>query len=146
MKENKQQNHITNQPPKTSNAVLAEQGTNYTEALFESIRHVNEYGQEFWYARELQVALQYKEWRNFKKTIDRAIAACNNSQNNVLDHFVEVNKTINMPNNAEKIVEEYELSRYACYLIVQNGDPRKQVIALGLPYFKITAIWVSMVA
>lgn len=109
----------------------------YTESLFESIRHVNEYGQEFWYARELQVALEYKEWRNFKKVIEKAFVACENSENNTSEHFVEVNKTIPMPKNAEKVIEEYELSRYACYLIVQNADPRKKVVAVGQTYFAV---------
>lgn len=120
-----------------SKALTEEEETNYTESLFESIRHVNEYGQEFWYAREMQMALEYKEWRNFKKVIDKAIIACNNSDNSADDHFVEVNKTIKMPKNAEKLIEDYELSRYACYLIVQNSDPRKKVIALGQSYFAV---------
>ena len=79
-----------------------EDKTSYTESLFESIRHINEYGQEFWYARELQIALEYKEWRNFKKVLDKAIEACSNSENIVDEHFVEVNKTIRMPKNAER--------------------------------------------
>lgn len=120
-----------------SKALTEEEETNYTESLFESIRHVNEYGQEFWYAREMQMALEYKEWRNFKKVIDKSIIACNNSDNSADDHFVEVNKTIKMPKNAEKSIEDYELSRYACYLIVQNSDPRKKVIALGQSYFAV---------
>ena len=120
-----------------SKALTEEEETNYTESLFESIRHVNEYGQEFWYAREMQIALEYKEWRNFKKVIDKAIIACNNSDNSADDHFVEVNKTIKMPKNAEKSIEDYGLSRYACYLIVQNSDPRKKVIALGQSYFAV---------
>ena len=120
-----------------SKALTPEEETNYTESLFESIRHVNEYGQEYWCARELQLALEYKEWRNFKKVIDKAIAACEGSENAVSEHFVEVNKTIAMPNNAEKIIDDYELSRYACYLIVQNGDSRKKVIALGQSYFAV---------
>ncbi len=120
-----------------SKALSSDEETNYTESLFESIRHTNIYGQEFWYARELQIALEYKEWRNFKKVIHRAVIACNNSENDSAEHFVEVNKTIPMPNSAEKIIEDYELSRYACYLIVQNGDSRKKVIALGQSYFAI---------
>ena len=79
-----------------SKALTEEEETNYTESLFESIRHVNEYGQEFWYAREMQIALEYKEWRNFKKVIDKAIIACNNSDNSADDHFVEVNKMANI--------------------------------------------------
>ena len=100
--------------------------SSYTESLFDSIRHVNEYGEEFWYARELQVALQYTEWRNFSKVIERAKTACENSKNMVSNHFVEVNKTIQMPKTAAKEISDYELSRYACYLIVQNGDSRRE--------------------
>ncbi len=120
-----------------SKAITQEEENNYTESLFESIRHINENNQEFWYARELQIALEYTEWRNFKKVIDKAIITCENSENDVFDHFVGINKTIAMPKNAEKIIEEYYLSRYACYLIVQNADPRKKVIALGKSYFAV---------
>lgn len=119
------------------NALTSEEENFYTESLFESIKHVNNYGQEFWYARDLQVALEYAEWRNFSKVIDKAILACSNSQNEFSDHFVEVNKTIPMPKAATKEILDYELSRYACYLIVQNGDPRKKVIALGQTYFAV---------
>lgn len=111
--------------------------TSYTESLFESIKHVNDFGEEFWYARELQNALQYAEWRNFSKVIERAKIASDNSENKASDHFVEVNKTITMPKMAVKEILDYELSRYACYLIVQNGDARKKVIALGQTYFAV---------
>lgn len=109
----------------------------YGEALFESIKHVNEYGEEFWYARELQIALEYKEWRNFLKVINKAQIACENSQNQVNNHFVEVNKMVHIGSGAERELEDIELSRYACYLIVQNGDSRKKVIALGQTYFAV---------
>ncbi len=118
-------------------ALTEEEQNNYTESLFESIKHINEYGEEFWYARELQEALEYREWRNFSKVIDKAMTACRNSENAVSDHFVEVNKTIDMPKSASKEILDYELSRYACYLIVQNGDSRKKVIALGQTYFAV---------
>lgn len=104
---------------------------------FENIKRTKEDGTEFWYARELSEVLQYTEWRNFLKVIDRAKLSCKNSGQNIDYHFVEVNKTIKMPKNATKKVTDYELSRYACYLIVQNGDPRKEVIALGQTYFAI---------
>ncbi len=120
-----------------SKMLTPEDETNYTESLFESIRHVNEYGEEFWYAREMQIALEYKEWRNFKKVIDKAMIACESSENAVLDHFVEVNKLVNIGSGAERELDDMELSRYACYLIVQNGDPRKKVIALGQTYFAV---------
>lgn len=107
------------------------------ESIFESIKHVNEYGQEFWYARELQTALEYTEWRNFLNIINKAIDACKNSENDIHDHFVNVNKTIPMPKGAAKDIPDYILSRYACYLIVMNGDPRKEIIALGQTYFAV---------
>ena len=104
---------------------------------FEAIKQIDDHGNEFWYARDLQKTLLYTEWRNFKKVIDRALLACKNSGFDVGDHFVEVNKTIKMPKTAKKQVVDYKLTRYACYLIVQNGDPRKDIIALGQTYFAI---------
>jgi DNA-damage-inducible protein D len=104
---------------------------------FEETKQVSEDGYEFWYARELAPVLEYVEWRNFAKVLDRAMLACKNSGYSVDDHFVEVNKTIKMPKTATKQVVEFKLTRYACYLIVQNGDPRKEVIALGQTYFAI---------
>ena len=109
---------------------------NYTESLFESIRHVNKYGQEFWYARDLQIALEYTEWRNFCKVIEKAKEACRGSNNAVSDHFVDVNKIVNA-GATSKDIGDIQLSRYTCYLIVQNGDPRKKVIALGQTYFAV---------
>lgn len=109
----------------------------YQEKIFEEIKHINEFGEEFWYARELQKVLDYSEWRNFNLVINKAITACENSQNNRSDHFVDVNKTIAMPKGASKKVEDFMLSRYACYLILQNGDSRKRVIALGQTYFAV---------
>lgn len=119
-----------------SKALTPEEETSYTESLFESIRHTNEYGQEFWYARELQIALKYKEWRNFNKVIDKAKIACEGSENAISDHFVDVNKIVEAGVTCKNI-GDIELSRYACYLIVQNGDPRKKVIALGQSYFAV---------
>lgn len=118
-------------------ALTEEEQNNYTESLFESIKHINEYGEEFWYARDLQTALEYKEWRNFSKVLEKAKVACENSKNSINDHFVEINKTIAMPKTAIKDIADFKLSRYACYLIVQNGDPRKKVIALGQTYFAV---------
>ena len=107
------------------------------ENVFDNIKHVNEYGQEFWYARELQPVLEYSQWRYLKEAIERAKTACNNSGQNVADHFAEVRKMVDIGSNAKRSVEDYELSRYACYLIVMNGDPRKEVIALGQTYFAV---------
>ncbi|SHJ54683.1 DNA damage-inducible protein D [Hespellia stercorisuis] len=120
-----------------SNILSDEEKNNYTETVFESIKHINEYGQECWYARELQTALGYTEWRNFTKVIEKAQISCSESDNEITDHFVEVNKLVNIGSGAGRELEDYELSRYACYLIVQNGDPRKQIIAQGQTYFAI---------
>lgn len=119
-----------------SKALSDEEKNNYTESLFESIRHVNKYWQEFWYARDLQIALEYTEWRNFCKVIEKAKEACRGSNNAVSDHFVDVNKIVNA-GATSKDIGDIQLSRYACYLIVQNGDPRKKVIALGQTYFAV---------
>jgi DNA-damage-inducible protein D len=104
---------------------------------FESIKHIADNGMEYWYARELAVVLEYVQWRNFSKVLERAMLASKNSANGIVDHFAEVSKTIEMPKTAAKQVADYKLTRYACYLIVQNGDPRKEVIALGQTYFAI---------
>lgn len=111
--------------------------TKYSESVFENIKHNTDEGIEYWLARELRPVLEYTEWRNFHSVLKKAIIACKTSRNNVSDHFVDVNKTINMPKSATKDVDDYQLSRYACYLIVQNGDPRKAVIALGQTYFAV---------
>ncbi|MDR2719519.1 MAG: DNA damage-inducible protein D, partial [Nitrososphaerota archaeon] len=104
---------------------------------FETIKQIDENGVEFWFARDLQSVLQYIQWRNFHKVIERAMLACKNSGFVVGDHFAGISKTIQMPKSAEKQVMDYRLTRYACYLIVQNGDPRKEIIALGQTYFAI---------
>lgn len=98
---------------------------------FENIKKINENGEEFWYARELQVVLEYKQWRRFSEVIDKARLACRNSGYGVKEHFADVGKTIKMPKTATKLVIDYKLTRYACCLIVQNGDPEKDVVALG---------------
>ena len=95
------------------------------QKLFDDIRHIDENGQEYWFARELQGILQYKEWRNFQKVISTAQIACKISQQNILDHFVEVNKMVSIGSGAKRKQIDYKLTRYACYLIVMNGDPRK---------------------
>ena len=109
----------------------------YNETTFESIKHINEYGKEYWYARELQVALEYKEWRKFSGVMDKAMNACNNSNINVLDHFAQADKMVEIGSGAKRKQVDYELSRYACYLIVQNADARKKVVALGQTYFAV---------
>lgn len=109
---------------------------NYTEEIFEGIKHINEYNQEFWYARELQTALEYGKWDNFKNVLDKAKDACKNSGNNVDDHFADVGKMVHV-GIADREIQDIVLSRYACYLIVMNGDSRKEVIALGQTYFAV---------
>ena len=104
---------------------------------FEEIKKIREDGTEYWNARELSEVLQYKKWENFSKVIDRAKLACQNSGRNIEDHFPEVRKMVEIGSNTIRELLDYELSRYACYLIVQNGDPRKEVIALGQTYFAI---------
>ena len=120
-----------------SKVLTSEEETNYTESLFESLRHVNEYGEEFWNARELQVALQYKRWDKFLNVIDKAKLACEGSGNIVSDHFSQMGKMVSIGSGAEREIEDYELSRYACYLIVMNGSSDKKIIALGQSYFAV---------
>ena len=105
--------------------------------VFESIKHIDKYGNEFWYARELQNVLEYKKWQKFSKVIDEAIVACNKSGYIGSDHFTQVGKMVAIGSKTSREIIDYKLSRYACYLIVQNGDPRKEVIALGQTYFAI---------
>lgn len=109
-----------------------------TERTFEEIKHIDEDGNEYWYARELMLSLGYTKWGNFKGVISKAIQSCENSNMSVIDHFAEVGKTVPMPSGAKpKIIEEYKLSRYACYLIAQNGSPTKKQIALAQTYFAV---------
>ena len=110
---------------------------NKTERNFESIKHIDENGVEFWYARELMEMLEYSKWGNFIKVIDKAKKSCENSNNTIFEHFADVGKTIKMPKNAEKTIEDMKLTRYACYLIAQNGDSRKKAIALAQTYFAV---------
>ena len=103
---------------------------------FEDIRTIREDGSEYWSARELGPVLDYTKWENFSKVINSAMIACENSGHSVADDFPEVRKIVDA-GATSKPIKDYELSRYACYLIVQNGDPRKEVIALGQTYFAI---------
>ena len=103
---------------------------------FENIKQIRADGTEFWSARELAPALEYTKWENFQNVIKRAMIACENSGHSVEDDFPEVRKIVDA-GITSKPVKDYELTRYACYLIVQNGDPRKEVIALGQTYFAI---------
>ncbi len=109
----------------------------YSESIFDNIKHIDGFGNEYWDARELMPLLEYSKWENFHKVIKRAMLACETSNNNVSDHFPEFRKTIAMPKGASKTVVDYKLSRYACYLIVQNADPKKKSVALGQTYFAV---------
>lgn len=109
----------------------------YNDQTFESIKHTNEEGIEFWYARELAQILQYADWRNFENAIYKAMEACKNSGNEVEDHFGEATTFTKMNTGASRKISDYALSRYACYLIVMNGDPNKRAIAAGQTYFAI---------
>ena len=109
----------------------------YTNNIFENIKHIDEYGNEYWYARELSKVLEYKDWRNFLKVLNKAKDACKNSGFNIGEQLVEVNRLSKRNNNATLNILDYKLSRYICYLIVQNADPSKEVVALGQTYFAI---------
>lgn len=108
-----------------------------SSTMFEDIKHIDENGEEFWYARELQKVLEYKDWRNFEKVINKAVISAKNSINSKEDWLVEVNKPIKTGKGKEEIIKDYKLSRYICYLIVQNADSSKEVVALGQTYFAI---------
>ena len=104
---------------------------------FESIKHHDEFGGEFWYARELMNALEYKRWDKFNNVINNAKVACKNSNNEVSDHFSQVGKMIDIAKGAKRKILDYKLTRYACYLIVQNANPHKESVSLGQTYFAI---------
>ena len=104
---------------------------------FEEIKHIDENGIEFWYARELMPVLQYAKWQNFRKIIDKAMITCKNSEISIKDCFTDISKPIISGKGKEELVEDLKLTRYACYLIAQNGDSRKKVIALAQTYFAV---------
>ncbi|WP_346706161.1 DNA damage-inducible protein D [Merdimonas faecis] len=106
--------------------------------LFDDFIHISENGEiEFWYARELQTLLGYSRWENFELVIKKAMISCENAGGNVNDHFRGITKMIKLAKNAERGVKEYVLTRYACYLIAQNGDVRKDEIAFAQSYFAV---------
>lgn len=105
------------------------------QSLFESIKQINSYGIEYWDARELMTILDYKQWRRFEEIINKAKISCEASHNVVLDHFANVGKMVTIGSNSQRELKNYHLTRYACYLIAQNGDPRKKAIALAQTYF-----------
>ena len=109
----------------------------YNENIFESIKHIDQNGNEYWYARELSKVLEYRDWRNFQKVVDNAIVFAKNSVSNNGGWVVEVNKPIKTGKGKEKLIKDYKLSRYICYLIFQNADSSKEVVALGQTYFTV---------
>lgn len=109
----------------------------YKEKTFDDIKHIDEIGNEYWEAREFMLSLGYSKWGNFQKVIDKAKIACNISKNNVSEHFADAGKVLEVGNKARMNITDYHLSRYACYLIVQNADSRKKAVALGQNYFAI---------
>ena len=109
----------------------------YSENIFESIKHIDQNGNEYWYARELSKVLEYRDWRNFQKVVDKAIISAKNSVSDNGDWVVEVNKPIKTGKGKEELIKDYKLSRYICYLIVQNADSSKEVVALGQTYFAV---------
>ena len=111
--------------------------TKYSDETFESIKRYTDEGVEFWYARELSKVLQYSDWRNFQNAIFKAMEACQNSGNEITDHFGDITKLVKIGSGAERPIDDIMLSRYACYLIVMNGDPQKEVIAVGQTYFAV---------
>ena len=111
--------------------------TAYSQQTFESIKHIDENGAEFWLARELQIALEYAQWRRFQESVERAKTACEASGLDMADHFADVGKMVDLGSGSQRKIADIKLSRYACYLIVMNGDPRKEIIALGQTYFAV---------
>ncbi len=110
---------------------------NYNETIFENIKHIDDEGVEFWYARELMKVLDYKKWQKFLSTIERAKNACKASNYNVIDQFTQVGKLVDIGSKTRRKISDYKLTRYACYLIVQKCDPRTKAVALGQTYFAI---------
>ena len=109
----------------------------YNKTIFESIKHTDEFGNNYWLARELQIALDYKKWQKFINVIENAKVACEQSKFIVDNHFTQVGKMVDIGSKTSRSIVDYKLSRYACYLIVQNSDPRKEVVALGQTYFAV---------
>ena len=111
--------------------------TKKTMTLFESIKHIDENGVEYWTSRSLWKILEYNEYRNFIPVIEKAKIACENSGQRIEDHFVDINEMVAIGSGAVRPVDSIKLSRYACYLIVQNADPSKTIVAQGQTYFAI---------
>lgn len=109
----------------------------YNKKTFDDIKHIDESGNEYWLARELQLALDYKKWQKFINVIENAKVACEQSKFIINDHFTQVGKMVDIGSKTSRSIVDYKLSRYACYLIVQNSNSKKEVVALGQTYFAI---------
>lgn len=109
----------------------------HNQSLFEQIKEIDENGNEYWGARKLSKVLEYREFRNFLPVIEKAKEACKNSEQPLDNHFVDFHEMVPIGSGAEREMESVKLSRYACYLIVQNADPTKEVVALGQTYFAV---------
>lgn len=131
------QTDVSHLIPLNVNGVMGMKNAKKENQTFEDIRHIDENGVEFWYARELMPILEYSNWQNFEKIVKKAKISCENSDISVLDHFTNVNKMVLIGSGAYREQTDYKLSRYACYLIAQNGDSRKKVIALAQTYFAV---------
>jgi len=109
----------------------------YKDNIFEDIKHIDKEGNEYWYARELMEILEYKEWRWFANIIEKAQIACLQSKNNINNHFGVYSKMVKIGSGAIRQQIDYKLSRYACYLLVQNANPKYKMVSLGQTYFAI---------
>src|SRR5947199_3607851 len=116
---------------------MSDQPSTPASNTFERIKRINERGGEFWSARELARVLEYSDFRNFITVISKARQACTNSRRSVPDHFVDITEMVGIGSGAWRPIEDWALSRYACYLVIQNADPGKPLVALGQSYFAV---------
>jgi DNA-damage-inducible protein D len=129
--------HSTRQTFRVATAFMSNEMVPAAQNTFERIKRVNDKGGEFWSARELSKALEYSDYRNFNSVINKARQACANSGRLISDHFVDITEMVGIGSGAWRPIENWALSRYACYLIIQNADPNKPLVALGQTYFAV---------
>lgn len=116
---------------------MKEEITNIPKSTFEQIKRIDENGVEYWSARDMAKALEYSDYRNFEKVIEKAKEACSNSRQEIENHFGDVTEMVEIGSGAKRLLNSVKLSRYACYLIVQNADPGKEIVANGQTYFAV---------